>query len=124
MVEKGDGTMTGKTTEMIDEEIQKVMNQFECVEDIIGRLADEGGRNYLVHRELRSFTWFVTYMIFAKEEELSDEFDLKFKKEYGNFCLNSDGDSAYDLYKWACLYWIYNKKWEETDEYKELEEMV
>lgn len=116
--------MSKKTTEMIDEEIQKVMNEFECVEDIIGRLADEGGRHYLVHRELRSFAWFVSFMIFTKEEEISDEFDLKFKKEYGNFCLGSDGDSAYDLYKWACLYWIYNKEWEKTDEYKELEEMV
>ena len=116
--------MTEKTTEMIDEEIAEVMNEFECVEEIIGRLADEGGRKYLVHRELRSFAWFVGFMIFAKEEEISDYFNLKFKKEYDNFRTSSEGDSAYDLFKWACLYWIYNKEWEKTDEYKELEEMI
>ena len=115
--------MTEKTTEMIDEEILMVMNKFECVEDIIGRLADENCRKYLVHRELRSFTYFIAYMIWGKLDEL-EGYDLEFKKEYNNFHTSDDGDSAYDLYKWACLYWIYNKKWEKTDEYKELEEMV
>ena len=107
------GAMTKKTTEMIDKEIQEVMNEFECVEEIIGRLADENGRQYLVHRELRDFTSFIAYMIWGKLEKL-EGYDLEFKKEYDNFRTSDVGDSAYDLYKWACLYWIYNKKWEET----------
>lgn len=114
--------MTEKTTEMIDKEIAEVMNQFESVEDIIGELANLKNRTYLVHRELRSFTWFVALMIWGKCSD--DEFDLNFKKEYDNFCTSSDGDSAYDLFKWACLYWIYNKRWQQTDEYKELEEII
>lgn len=112
-----------KTTEMIDEEIAEVMNKFDSVEEIIGRLADEGGRKYLVHRELRSFTWFVAYMIWGKLDELKG-YDLEFKKEYDNFRTSNEGDSAYDLFKWACLYWIYNKRWQQTDEYKELEEII
>lgn len=116
--------MTEKTTEMIDKEITEVMNQFECVEDIIGRIAIKNGRHGLVHRELRTFTWFVGYMIFGREsDEVEDDFDTKFKKEYDNFRLGDNGD-AYNLYKWACLYWIYDKKWEETDEYKELSEII
>ena len=107
------GAMTKKTTEMIDKEIQEVMNEFECVEEIIGRLADENGRQYLVHRELRDFTSFIAYMIWGKLEKL-EGYDLEFKKEYNDFRTSDVGDSAYDLYKWACLYWIYNKKWEET----------
>ena len=33
-------------------------------------------------------------------------------------------DNAYDVYKWACLYWIYNKELEKTDEYKQLEDII
>lgn len=115
--------MTVKTNEMIHDEINEVKKEFANVEQIIGRVACEGGRHHLVYRELRSFTWFVGMMIFSKVAELSDDFDKSFKKEYDNFCLTGDSD-AEDLFEWACLYWIYNKKWEETDEYKELEEMI
>ena len=112
--------MTDKTIEMIDKEIKKVMNMFDSVEDIIGRIADENGRARLVHRELQTFTWFVSFMIFSKVETINDEFDFKFKKEYSNFRLDDDCTSADDLFKWACLYYIYNEKWYETDEYKKL----
>lgn len=115
--------MTEKTTEMIDKEIEKVMNKFESVEDIIGRIADENGRHGLVHRELRTFTWFVAFMIFSKVES-EDDYDMKFKREYDNFRLGNDVSSADDLFKWACLYRIYNEKWYETDEYKHLCEII
>ena len=115
--------MTIKTTEEIDKEIEEVQNRFENVEEIIGQLAMEGGRHRLVHRELRSFTWFVGMMIFSKASELKDEFDSNFKKTYDNFRLG-DGSDAEDLFKWACLYYIYNKKWEETDEYKEISDIL
>ena len=116
--------MTVKTTEEIDKEIQQVMNQFDNVEDIIGQLAAESGRNRLVHRELRTFTWFVHFIIFSKAEENAEDFDLKFKRTYDNFRLGDDIDNAYDLYKWACLYYIYNKEFEKTDEYKKLSEII
>ena len=112
-----------KTTEMIDDEIDTVKCMFGSVEEIIGELADENGRKYLVHRELRTFSWFVGYMIFAKWEEL-DGYELEFKKEYDSFRTSNEGDSAEDLFDWACLYWIYNEKWKQTDEYKKLEESV
>lgn len=116
----GDVEMTEKTTEMIDKEIEKVTVKFDCVEDIIGRLALETGRKYLVHRELRTFNWFVNFMIFgARKEKAVDDFDLKFKNEYDNFRLNNTNTSD-DLYKWACLYYIYCKTWQETDEYKRI----
>lgn len=99
--------MTEKTTEMIDKEIEKVTVKFDCVEDIIGRLALENGRKYFVHRELRTFNWFVNFMIFgARIKQAVDDFDLKFKNEYDNFRLNNTNTSD-DLYKWACLYYIY-----------------
>ena len=86
--------MTEKTTEMIDKEIEKVTVKFDCVEDIIGRLALENGRKYLVHRELRTVNWFVGFMIFgARKEEAVDDFDLKFKNEYDNFRLNNTNTS-------------------------------
>lgn len=116
--------MTVKTTEEIDKEIQQVMNKFDNVEDIIGQLAAESGRNKLVHRELRTFTGFVGFMIFSKAEENAEDFDLKFKKTYDNFKLGKEVDNAYDLYKWACLYYIYNKEFEKTDESKELSEII
>ena len=116
--------MSAKTTEQIDKEIQEVMNKFENVECIIGQLAGENGRNRLVHRELRDFAWFVSFMIFSKAEKGADDFDVKFKREYDNFRLGEDRDNAYDLYKWACLYWIYNKELEKTDEYKQLEGII
>lgn len=103
--------MTEKTTEEIDKEIEEVKNRFNSVEEIIGQLASESGRNHLVHRELRTFTWFVGMMIFSKISEISDEFDSNFKKTYDNFRLG-EGSNADDLFKWACLYWIYNKEWE------------
>ena len=115
--------MTVKTTEEIDKEIEEVKNQFNNVEEIIWQLANEGGRHRLVHRELRSFTWFVGMMIFSKISELNDEFDSNFKKTYDNFRLG-DGSDADDLFKWACLYWIYNKEWEKTEEYKEISEII
>ena len=116
--------MRVKTTEEIDKEIQQVMNQFDNVEEIIGQLAAESGRNRLVHRELRTFTWFVGFMIFSRAEETIDDFDLRFKKTYNNFRLGDEIDNAYDLYKWACLYYIYNKEFEKTDEYNELCEII
>ena len=116
--------MTEKTTEEIDKEIEEVKNRFNSVEEVIGQLASESGRNHLVHRELRSFTWFVGMMIFSKiSEELDDEFVSNFKKTYDNFRLG-EGSNADDLFKWACLYWIYNKEWEKTDEYKEVSEII
>ena len=99
-------------------------NRFNNVEQIIGQLASESGRNHLVHRELRSFTWFVGMMIFSRVSELADDFDKQFKKEYDNFRLGKNTDNADDLFKWACLYWIYNKEWEKTDEYKEVCEII
>lgn len=116
--------MSAKTTEQIDKEIQDVMNKFENVECIIGQLAGENGRNRLVHRELRDFTWFVFFMIFSNVEKDADDFGIRFKRKYDNFRLGDDTDNAYDLYKWACLYWIYNKEWEKTYEYKRLEEIL
>ena len=115
--------MTVKTTDEIDKEIEKVQNQFDNVEEIIGQIAMEMGRHRLVHRELRTFTWFVGMMIFSKISELNDEFDSNFKKTYDAFRLG-EGSDADDLFKWACLYWIYNKEWEKTDEYKEISEII
>lgn len=115
--------MTIKTTEEINKEIGEVQNRFNNVEEIIGQLAMEGGRHRLVHRELRSFTWFVGMMIFSKISELNDEFDANFKKTYDAFKLG-EGSDADDLFKWACLYWIYNKEWEKTDEYKKISEII
>ena len=111
-----------KTTEEIDKEIEQVKEQFDSVEEIIGELAAENGRHRLVHRELRTFTWFVAFMIFSRAEEDGYESDLKFKQEYGNFRLGNESSDAEDLFKWACLYWIYNKEFEKTDEYNELME--
>ena len=48
----------------------------ESVEEIIGEIADENGRHRLVHRELRTFTWFVSFMIFSKIES-EDDYDMK-----------------------------------------------
>lgn len=115
--------MTVKTTDEIDKEIEEVKNRFNNVEEIIGQLASEGGRNHLVHRELRSFTGFVGMMIFSKHSEINDEFDSNFKKTYDAFKLG-EGSNADDLLKWACLYYIYNKEWEKTDEYKEISEII
>lgn len=111
-----------KSTEIIDKEIENVKKQFDNVESIIGELACETGRHRLVHRELRTFTWFVGFMIFSRAEEGASDYDLKFKKEYVNFRLG-EGSDAEDLYKWACLYWIYCNNWFESEEYKKLEEM-
>lgn len=116
--------MEVKTTEMIDKEIEEVEKQFNSVEEIIGRLACETGRHRLVHRELRTFTWFVGFMIFSKTEPSNDDYDCKFKKAYDNFRLGDDTTDAEDLFKWACLYWIYNQNWFETDEYKKLCEVI
>ena len=108
--------MTELTKEEIDNEIKDVMNRFDSVESIIGKLADENGRAGVVHRELRDFTNFVGMMIFARPEQMSN-YDNQFKNLYTNFYTSDDFDSEYDLYKWACLYWIYNKWWEENAEY-------
>lgn len=104
------------SSEEIDTEIKKVMTQFNSVESIIGKLADENGRTGVVHRELRDFNGFVHMMIFARPEQMSN-YDNQFKNLYNNFHTSDDFDSTYDLHKWACLYWIYNKWWEENADY-------
>ena len=101
-----------KTTEEIDKEIEQVKEQFDSVEEIIGELAAENGRCRLVHRELRTFTWFVAFMIFSRAEEDGYESDFKFKQEYDNFRLGNESSDAEDLFKWACLYYIYNQWFE------------
>ena len=115
--------MIVKSTETIDKEIEIVKKQFGNVESIIGELACKTGRHRLVHRELRTFTWFVGFMIFSRAEEGATNYDLGFKKEYDNFRLGDDTSDADDLLKWACLYWIYCNNWFESEEYKKLEEM-
>ena len=116
--------MIVKTTEQINEEIEEVKKQFNSVEEIIGRLACEMGRHRLVHRELRTFTWFVGFMIFSRTEPNNEDYDCKFKKAYNNFKLDDDCSDADDLFKWACLYWIYNECWQQTDEYKKVCDVI
>lgn len=112
--------MTVKTTEMINIEINEVKKEYNNVESIIGELACKNNRHRLVHRELRTFDWFVSFMIFSRAEEGATDYDMQFKQEYDNFTLNNDLD-AEDLLDWACLYWIYCNNWFESEEYKKLE---
>ena len=110
--------MNVKSRSEINNEISEVKKHYENVEEIIGYLADNGGRAHLVHRELRDFTAFVSMILFAKPEQMSNH-DIRFKREYSNFSVNSVyGDTAEDLYNWACLYYIYYK-WYEDLEYDE-----
>lgn len=100
--------------EEIDNKLQDV--PFESVEEILGELACEGGRHCLVHRELRSFTFFVGWFIWGKEEEYVDKWcpwNWDFKKEYGeNFYAYTEAmDDAEGLYRWACLYWIHENEY-------------
>ena len=101
--------MTEKTTETINKEIEQIQKEFNNVEEILGYTADKNGRKHLIHRELRTFSWFVNFMIFSKE---GDEFDNRFKREYNNFQLDKNVTSKEELFKWACLYYIYDKQWD------------
>lgn len=111
--------MKVKSREEINKEIAEVKKDYGSVEEIIGDIADQGGRAHLVHRELRDFTYFVSMILFAKAEQMSN-YDIRFKREYSNFSVNSVyGDTSEDLYNWACLYYIYLKWYENLDEEEE-----
>lgn len=113
--------MVTLTKEEIDQQIKEV--PFNSVEEIIGELAKDAGRHGLVHRELRSFSAFIVYMIWAEKEDYEDKycpFSFEFKESYVNFYpygeRTLDDDEA--LYRWACLYYIHETEyadWSDDD---------